>query len=56
MSENCQNEVGSVSFDVKKCIDMNAKNGPSGLKDLETESLEQITRNKLSNLQKLQPQ
>ena len=32
MSENGQSEVGSVCFDVKKkCIDMNARNGPSGV-------------------------
>ena len=36
--------MGSVNFDVIKSIEMNAKNGPSGLKELGTESLE--TNNK----------
>ena len=44
ISENGQSEVGSVSFDVLKSIEMNAKTGPSCLKELETESLE--TNNK----------
>ena len=38
MSENGQSEVGSVSFDL---------NGPSGLKDLETESLETNKKKKI---------
>ena len=44
ISENGQSEVGSVSFDVIKSIEKNAKNCPSGPKELETKSLE--TNNK----------
>ena len=46
ISENGQSEVESVSCEVMKSAEQNAKNGPSRLKELNTESLDTSIRKK----------
>ena len=46
ISENGQSEVGSVSCEVMKSAEQNAKNDLSGLKELNTESLDTSIRKK----------